>query len=86
MMKHDRKISDKLNFLRKDYGEYIIGFFVIGLNMQLYEGITLNEFTEDEFATFVHEYIHFLQNITTTYGVTYFNDNSKIIQLFVSES
>lgn len=86
MPKRDRKVSNKLKFLRKDYGEYVIGFFVIGLNMQLYEGITLNEFTKDEFATFVHEYIHFLQNITTTYGVTYFNDNSKIIQLFVSES
>lgn len=85
-MKKDREINNRLSLLRKDYGEYIIGFFVIGLDMQLYEGITLNEFTEEEFATFVHEYIHFLQNITTTYGVTYFNDNSKIIQLFISES
>ena len=45
MTKQDRKVSNKLN-LKKDYGEYVIGFFVIGLNMQLYEGITLNEFTD----------------------------------------
>lgn len=80
------KENNSIKLLRKDFGEYATGFFVIRLDMHLYEGITLNEFTEEQFATFVHEYIHFLQNITTTYGVTYFNDNSKFIQIFVSES
>lgn len=74
------------NLLRKDYGEYMKGFFKIGLNMKLEEGISINQMTTEELATFVHEYIHFLQNITTTYGVAYFNDNSLFIQLFVSEA
>ncbi|MCI6465181.1 MAG: hypothetical protein MSA90_06910 [Faecalicatena sp.] len=75
-----------LDLLREDYGEYVLGFFVISLDMQLSEDIFQSGFTREDFATFVHEYIHFLQNITTTYGVVYFNDNSKIIQLFISES
>ena len=54
--------------------------------MELDEGFSINQFTKEELATFVHEYIHFLQNITTTYGVVYFNDNSLFIQLFVAEA
>lgn len=75
-----------LNLLLKDYGEYVKGFFVIRLGLKLKEGISLDNLNQEQFATFVHEYIHFLQNITTTHGVTYFNDNSKLIQLYVSES
>ena len=47
------------NLLRKDYGEYMEGFFKIGLNMKLEEGISINQMTTEELATFVHEYIHF---------------------------
>ena len=75
-----------LNILRKDYGEYVKGFFKISLDIELEEGFSINQMTTEELATFVHEYIHFLQNITTTYGAAYFNDNSSFIQLFVSEA
>lgn len=78
-----------LNSLREDYGQYLTGFFIISLDMELKEnteGNSLDNFTEEEYATFVHEYTHYLQNITTTYGVNYFNDNSKFIQLCISES
>ena len=66
-----------LNILRKDYGEYVKGFFKISLDIELEEGFSINQMTTEELATFVHEYIHFLQNITTTYGAAYFNDNSS---------
>lgn len=72
--------------LSKDYGEYMKGYFVMSLGIRLEDGISPEKFSQEELATFVHEYIHFLQNITTTYGVSYFNSNSKFIQLFVSES
>lgn len=75
-----------LKLLSKEYGAYIKDFFVINLGMKLEEGISLDKFTKEELATFVHEYIHFLQNITTTHGASYFNDNLKIIQLVISES
>lgn len=75
-----------LNILRKDYGEYVKGFFQISLDMELEDYLSINRMKPEELATLVHEYVHFLQNITTTYGVGYFNDNSSFIQLFISDA
>lgn len=75
-----------LNVLKNNYGEYIKGFFFIRLDMELKEEIRLDEFTKEEYASFIHEYIHFMQNISTTYGLSYFVDTSRFIQLFVSQS
>ena len=75
-----------LNILRKDYGEYVKGFFQINLNIKLEDGFQIDKLDTEDFATFVHEYVHFLQNISTTHGVTYFNDISKLIQLYVYEA
>ena len=75
-----------MNILRKDYGEYVKGFFQISLDMELEDYLSINRMKPEELATLVHEYVHFLQNITTTYGVGYFNDNSSFIQLFISDA
>lgn len=80
------KGNDVMSYLKTDYGEYLKGFFVIKLDMVLKENIRVDEFSKNEFATFVHEYIHFLQNVSTVHGMYYFNTTSKLVQLFISEA
>ncbi len=63
------------------YGEYVPGFFKISLNKDLFKGIKWTDFDDEEKATFVHEYIHYLQDITTTRGINNFIYVSKILQL-----
>ena len=46
-------------------GEYYPAFFEMGLKVD--HMIDLNTCANAEFALFFHEYIHFLQDITTTY-------------------
>lgn len=75
-----------MDVLYQEYGRYFKGFFAICIDKELKDNIKSTDFTSEEMATFIHEYIHFLQNVSTTYGVSYFNFISKTIQLFVSES
>ncbi len=49
-------------------GEYIPAFFEMYLKID--GEIDLNKLSERDFSLFFHEYIHFLQDITTTYGLT----------------
>lgn len=44
-----------LNILRKDYGEYMKGFFKISLDIELEEKFSINQMTTEGLATFVHE-------------------------------
>jgi len=48
-------------------GEYIPAFFEMYLKID--GEIDLNKLSERDFSLFFHEYIHFLQDITTTYGL-----------------
>lgn len=67
-------------------GEYITSFFLIKLNTDLQDGISLyNQLDEESMATFVHEYLHFMQDITTTSGLTRFVSVSKLIQTCIYE-
>ena len=43
-----------------------------------------SDFTQDEMATFVHEYIHFLQDISTVAGGMNYNHKAKLLQLHFS--
>lgn len=69
-----------------DFGEYIPGFFKISINKELYEGIQWNDFSKEEKATLVHEYVHFLQDISTTRGVSNFIYLAKQLQLYLAKS
>lgn len=71
-----------MNRLFNDFGEYIPGFFKISINKELHDGIDWTEFSEQEKATFVHEYVHFLQDISTTRGISNFNYLAKLLQLY----
>lgn len=70
-----------MNKLFDTYGEYVPGFFLIRLNKDLFEGIGWQDFDEEERATLAHEYVHYLQDITTTRGINNFIYVSKILQL-----
>ena len=59
MIKHD---------LEKLLGSYIPSFFTMNIHTRK-ESEDLNKFSETGKATIAHEYIHFLQDITTTFGV-----------------
>lgn len=49
-------------------GEYMPAFFQMFLEVD--SRIDLNTCSDKDFALFFHEYIHFLQDLTTTYGLT----------------
>jgi hypothetical protein len=79
----DKKVIHRLF---ADFGEYIPGFFKISINKELYEGIGWNDFSKEEKATLVHEYVHFLQDISTTRGVSNFVYLAKQLQLYLAKS
>jgi hypothetical protein len=56
------------NFLALRRGYYCPSFFKLGVET-IFDLDNLNILGEAPFSTFFHEYIHFLQDITTTYGL-----------------
>lgn len=63
------------------YGEYIPGFFKISISKNLFENMNWGDFNNEELATLIHEYVHFLQDISTMRGVSNFLYVSKILQM-----
>ena len=49
-------------------GEYYPAFFEMRLKVD--SMIDLNTCSDSDFALFFHEYVHFLQDLMTTYGLT----------------
>lgn len=64
-------------------GEYIPAFFEMYLKID--GEIDLNKLSEKDFSLFFHEYIHFLQDITTTYGLTRCYTYGEYIQSVVND-
>ena len=50
------------------YGEYYEDCFIIKLNIDVDFANLGNSDDADHYGTFIHEYFHFLQNMSTTYG------------------
>ena len=65
-------------------GVYYPGTFLIGISKKFFDGMKYSDFTQDEMATFVHEYIHFLQDISTVAGGMNYNHKAKLLQLHFS--
>lgn len=63
-------------------GRYYPGTFILGIDKNFFEGMQYSSFSEEEMATFSHEYIHYLQDISTILGVTSFQHRAKLLQLF----
>lgn len=68
-----------------DFGAYMPGFFKIELDVALHDEFSWNEFTESEKATVIHEYIHYLQDISTAYGISNFNYLVELINLYLNK-
>ncbi len=64
-------------------GEYIPAFFEMYLKID--GEIDLNKLSEKDFSLFFHEYIHFLQDITTTYGLTTCYAYGEYVQSVVND-
>ncbi len=59
----------RLDVMRSgSYGEYYEDCFIIKLNVPIDFSNLANSDDADHLGTFFHEYIHFLQNISTTFG------------------
>ncbi len=65
-------------------GKYYPGTFILGIDKAFYEGIEYSSFSNDEMATFAHEYVHYLQDISTLQGVMLFQHRAKLLQLNIS--
>lgn len=50
-------------------GRYYPGTFILGIDKSFYEGMRYDSFSRAEMATLTHEYIHYLQDISTLQGL-----------------
>ena len=63
----------------QEFGKYIFGFFTIEIKDDIDFGDLGLDKDKKSFSTFIHEYIHFLQEISTTYGLSYaYKELSKL--------
>lgn len=60
-------------------GAYYPGVFIIKLKKILKENIQYDDFDDEDWRTLMHEYIHFLQDISTTTGYMYFLHKSQLL-------
>lgn len=75
-----------MNKLNKDLGSYMPAFFYMKLEFQyLASMLTLFNLRPKDKATFVHEYIHYLQDISTHYGLNNAYVYSEYIHSAVNE-
>lgn len=65
-------------------GEYYPGYFIMGIQKKFFDGVSWDTFTKGELATFVHEYVHYLQDISMTTGITQFLHQAKIFQMYMA--
>lgn len=64
-------------------GAYYPGMHIIKLNKELHDNIKYEDFSKDEWSTMVHEYIHFIQDISLLHGLIQYEHNEKLVELYV---
>ncbi len=62
-------------------GAYYPGVYIIQVNKEFHEGISYEDFDERDWSTFIHEYVHFLQDISTNRGYLYFAHKAQIMNM-----
>jgi len=65
-------------------GTYQSGIFMLGINKCFTDGMNWNSFSEIELATFVHEYVHYLQDISTFQGLMRYIHRADLFQLYIA--
>lgn len=74
------------NELLDDFGSYMPGYYFLKLNCKLDKNAGLKGAGLKERFTFIHEYIHYLQDITTFGGYNQYVYNMKKLLLYIKES
>lgn len=62
-------------------GAYYPGVFMIKVKMLLHDDINFSNFDGESWRTFVHEYTHFLQDISTSHGFLYYFYKAQLLNL-----
>ena len=62
-------------------GAYYPGVFIIKIKKILHEGVRYDDFDTEDWQTFVHEYVHFLQDVSTSHGYLYYFHKSQMFNL-----
>lgn len=75
-----------MNFCMSNEGKYIPAFFQILLDFSIDDFKNDKNFSSEKYATFVHEYIHFLQDITTASGISRMIFIHKTLQAYLCEA
>lgn len=67
--------------VEEDFGEYIQGFLIMKLNINCSDlHLDFNTLPREDQGTYVHEFIHFLQEISTTSGISRITYEHKLLQ------
>ncbi len=72
--------------LFQDAGSYYSGLFTIHISGKFNGKLDLKNLSVEQLSTFMHEYIHFLQDTSTTRGISYAVFVSKKLQLFFAHA
>ncbi len=64
----NKKRSSHLKLLNSAIGCYYPAFFE--MNLDIYGNMDVNKLKEKQFALFLHEYTHFMQDVSTYYGLS----------------
>ena len=67
----------------KEYGAYYPGVFIIKIAKVLREEQYYDDFDNEDWQNFVHEYTHFLQDISTAHGYLYYQFKAKLLKIAV---
>lgn len=62
-------------------GAYYPGVYTIKLRKKLHNNMEYEEFNEEEWQTFIHEYVHYLQDISTERGYVYFRHKAQLLNM-----
>ena len=74
----------EFNIKQIEYGAYYPGVFIIKLNKTLHEDLQYDDFDDEDWRNFVHEYVHFLQDISLGHGYLYYYFKSQLFSLVVN--
>ena len=67
----------------KEYGAYYPGVFIIKIEKVLQEDGNYDSFDTEDWQTFVHEYVHYLQDISTVHGYLYYQFKAQLLKIAV---
>lgn len=80
-MQREVKLKQEFNLSEIELGAYYPGVHIIQLEKLFYENMQYNDFSNGDWQTFIHEYVHFLQDISSGRGYLYFQHKAQLMNL-----